>query len=95
MDDNKIGIAGGRDLLGQSLAKTLTQKHYEVVILSRSPKKLPAGMKGVYWDGKSLGPWAEEIDGAQAVVNFTGKNVVCRYTPENIKEIDSSRVDCV
>ena len=95
MDNNRIVIAGGSGFLGQSLAKSLAQKHYAVVILSRSPNKLPAGMKGVYWDGKSLGPWAEEIDGARAVLNFTGKNVVCRYTPENIQEIDASRVDSV
>jgi uncharacterized protein (TIGR01777 family) len=90
-----IVIAGGSGFLGQSIARTLTQKHYEVVILSRSPEKLSKEMKGVYWDGKTLGQWAKEIDGAQAVINLTGKNVICRYTPENINEIDSSRVNSV
>jgi uncharacterized protein (TIGR01777 family) len=95
MNDNRIVIAGGSGFLGKSIARTLTQKHYEVVILSRSPEKLSKGMKGVYWDGKNLGPWANEIEGAKAVINLTGKNVICRYTPENINEIDSSRVDSV
>ncbi len=35
------------------------------------------------------------LDGAEAVVNFTGKSVNCRYTTENRREIVRSRVDSV
>ena len=63
-----------------------------MVTLTRSPK---AGgpAREVAWDGKTLGPWASELDGALAVVNFTGRSVNCRYTPENRREIVASRVD--
>jgi uncharacterized protein len=35
------------------------------------------------------------MDGAEAVVNLTGKSVNCRYTPDNRREIIASRVDSV
>jgi uncharacterized protein (TIGR01777 family) len=35
------------------------------------------------------------IDGADSVVNLTGKSVDCRYTPENRREILESRLDSV
>lgn len=45
------------------------------------------------WDGKNLGEWAREIDGADVVINLAGRSVNCRYTPENREAITSSRVD--
>jgi uncharacterized protein (TIGR01777 family) len=45
------------------------------------------------WDGKSLGDWTDEINGADVVINLAGRNVNCRYTPENRQEIMDSRVD--
>ena len=35
------------------------------------------------------------LDGADAVVNLTGKSINCRHTPENLREIISSRVKSV
>ena len=37
----------------------------------------------VPWDGRTLGDWASEIEGADVVVNLAGRNVNCRYTAEN------------
>jgi uncharacterized protein (TIGR01777 family) len=54
-----------------------------------------ARVRDVHWDGKTLGAWTSEIDGAHAVVNLAGKNVNCRYTPRALHEIDQSRVDAV
>ena len=36
----------------------------------------------VAWDGRTLGAWASEIDGADVVVNLAGRSVNCRYTPK-------------
>jgi hypothetical protein len=47
------------------------------------------------WNGKTVSDWAEELEGATAVVNLTGRSVACLYTPENRAEIISSRVDSV
>jgi uncharacterized protein (TIGR01777 family) len=47
----------------------------------------------VTWDGRTLGPWAAEIDGADAVINLAGRSVNCRYTAANLQAMMSSRVD--
>jgi uncharacterized protein (TIGR01777 family) len=44
-------------------------------------------------DGATLGPWASEIVGAAVVINLAGRSVNCRYTPENVAQMMSSRVD--
>jgi hypothetical protein len=41
----------------------------------------------------TLGPWADEIDGADAVLNLAGRSVDCRYTPANRRAILASRLD--
>ena len=41
------------------------------------------------------GPWTDAIDGADAIVNFTGKNVNCRLTERNRRELAASRRDAV
>ena len=91
----RIVIAGGAGFLGQALAQLLVKEGREVVILSRRPAPDRGPIRTVVWDGKTVGEWAEELDGAEAVVNFTGRSVACIYTPENKREIISSRVDSV
>lgn len=44
------------------------------------------------WDGATLGPWRDEIDGCDVVINLAGRSVNCRYTPANRAEILESRV---
>jgi len=96
VDSNRVILAGGTGFLGRALSDALLGKGYEVVVLTRSP---PAGARDgvrfVQWDGKTRGHWAAELDGAGAVVNLAGKNVNCRYTPQNLREIDESRVNAV
>jgi len=92
----KVVIAGGSGFIGRHLAKALVARGDEVVILSRdAPQDDGCSARVVEWDGKNLGPWAREIDGADAVVNLAGKNVNCRYTPRALKEVDESRVNAV
>ena len=47
------------------------------------------------WDAATVEPWAEALEGAQAVVNLAGKCVDCRPTAENRREIIDSRVRSV
>jgi uncharacterized protein (TIGR01777 family) len=49
----------------------------------------------VAWDGKTVGDWASELEGAAAVINLTGKNINCPHTPENLRSITASRVNSV
>lgn len=91
----KIILAGGSGFLGTSLAEYLTNKGYQVVILSRTATNFDQPIKYVQWDGVHLDDWSEEIDGSYAIVNFTGKSVNCIYTKKNREEIISSRLNSV
>jgi hypothetical protein len=86
----KIVIPGGSGQIGQLLARRFTADGHSVVVLSRIPTTAP--WKVVAWDAQSPGPWREEIDGADVVINLTGRNVNCRYTPMNRAAIMDSRV---
>ena len=81
----KIVIPGGSGHIGTFLSRALTDAGHEVVVLGRG--------SGVRWDGRTLGPWAAELDGADVVVNLAGRSVSCRYTPANLREMMASRVD--
>ena len=94
MNDKRVILAGGSGFLGKLLSKHLTERGYEVIVLTRQPQNV-GGIKEVYWDGRTLGPWAAQLNGARAVVNLAGKSVNCRYTPENRREINESRVHSV
>jgi uncharacterized protein (TIGR01777 family) len=89
----RVVIAGGSGFLGQALARALVRKSYEVVVLSRGASRDSNPIRQLHWDGKTLDEWADSIDGAQAIVNLTGRSVNCRHTPQHRREIMDSRVD--
>jgi len=61
-------------------------------VLSRSKPSVD-GVTHVAWDGRTLGSWAEKVDGAEAVVNLAGRMVDCVKTPDHCDEILRSRVE--
>jgi len=87
----KIVIPGGSGHCGTLLARAFHERGDEVVVLSRSPRSAP--WRTVKWNAKTFGPWREEIDGADAVINLAGRSVNCRYGAANRKEIMESRLD--
>jgi uncharacterized protein (TIGR01777 family) len=91
----RIILAGGSGFVGQALAPVFQEKGYHVVVLGRGTGHREGGVDYLQWDGQSLGDWASAVDGAQAVVNLTGKNINCRHNAENRREIIRSRVDSV
>lgn len=87
----KIVIAGGAGALGQRIAADLTQRQHEIAVLTRSPRNnFP--FRQVAWDGKTVGPWAQELEGA-VVVNLAGELVDRRPTDANIEVLRTSRVE--
>ena len=95
----KVILPGGTGFLGTALARELANRGYEVVILTRRQCRFSdaarANVRHVLWDAKTQGTWARELDGAEAVVNFTGRNVNCRYHARNRRAILESRLDSV
>lgn len=86
----RIVLPGGSGQVGAILARHFHAQGNKVVVLARTTK--PSPWKTVPWDGRTLGAWTSELDGADLVVNLAGRNVNCRYTPENRREIKESRV---
>src|SRR5437667_11551384 len=100
MNKPRIVLAGGSGFLGSILARYFAAREWEVFVLTRKPGKRDGHEKAqkdtktdVVWDGRTLGPWTEALEGAKAVVNLSGRTVNCRHTKPNRKEIFDSRIN--
>lgn len=101
----KIVMPGGSGQVGQVLCRAFTADGHDVVVLTRKPQSHPdpqtqeqeqaasALISHVVWDGRTLGPWASELEAADVVINLVGRSVNCRYTPRNRRAIMQSRVE--
>jgi hypothetical protein len=94
MAPKRIVLAGGSGFVGQALAGRFLADGYEVIVLSRGAPRNARGT-AVSWDGATLGAWAETLEQSAAVVNLAGKNLNCRPTHSNRREIIRSRVASV
>ena len=87
----KVVIPGGSGHVGTVLARAMHGHGHQVTVLSRRPQSAP--WRTLSWDGTTLGRWAQELDGCDVVINLTGRNVNCRYTPARRQQILESRVN--
>jgi len=106
MKNKKIIIAGGTGFIGQELCNFFGDEN-EIIVLGRQQPQQASNAYGenninpsvlkkirfVKWDGIHEGDWCKEIDGADLVINLTGKSVNCRYTAKNKQEIFDSRTN--
>src|SRR6478736_6668578 len=95
MNQKRIVIAGGSGFIGTELAREFSRRGDTVIVLTRSPRERFDGVREVMWDGEQIGEWIQHLDGAEAVINLTGKNINCPHTPENLRGITGSRVNSV
>jgi uncharacterized protein (TIGR01777 family) len=84
---SRIVIAGGSGFIGKAISKNLKSAGHEVIVLGRSAEGKAK------WDSKTLGPWAELVDGSLAVINLTGETVAQKWTYQAQEKILNSRVD--
>lgn len=84
----KIVIAGGSGFLGKLLQTYWRTKGYIVYVLTRNPQK----EGDVYWNATETGEWTTILEGADVLINLTGKSVDCRYTYLNKRAIFQSRI---
>lgn len=86
----KVVIAGGTGFLGTPLVSELRTSGNDVSVLTR--RSAAPGL--IRWspDG-TTGPWAEAIDGADAVINLAGESIAGhRWTPAHKARIRDSRI---
>lgn len=88
----RIVIAGGTGYLGQVLTRYFKSKVSEIVILSRGAHQSYENVKFIQWDSKNSGEWEACLDGAESLINLTGKSVDCRYNERNKALIYNSRL---
>ena len=86
----KLIIAGGSGFIGKNISQHFKDKGYSVIVFTRGSSKIRNEVQYVCWDAKTLGSWTAELEGADLVINLTGKSVDCRYTLANKKEILNS-----
>ncbi|WP_236018571.1 MULTISPECIES: TIGR01777 family oxidoreductase [Hymenobacter] len=60
---------------------------YQIVSISRT------GPGDVRWNARTPGPWVQELEGADLLVNLAGRSVDCRYTAANRRAILASRTE--
>jgi len=86
----RIVIPGGTGQIGRLLTRHFYERGDDVAVLSRDALVEP--WQTVVWNARDLDIWAGELEGADVLINLTGRSVDCRYTPTHRKEIKESRV---
>jgi len=87
-----VVIIGANGFLGRYLCRHFSRKGREVVAIARNRKGWSGDGMFLEWDGKTVGPWAYALEGAELVINLSGRSVNCRYHAKHRKEILTSRV---
>jgi uncharacterized protein len=85
----RMVIAGANGFMGLVLVEYF-KAHYDVHTITRKPLTISETTNHL-WDGKTLGDWANALDGAEVLINLAGRSVNCRYTEKNKQEIFDSR----
>lgn len=89
----KLVIAGGSGFLGDALINYFGNQFDEYIILSRSAQPNKGAIKNVVWDAKTIGDWTHYLEGADCVINLSGRSIDCRHTEKNKALILYSRID--
>jgi hypothetical protein len=87
----KLVLAGGTGALGRRVGDAFADMADDVVVLTRRSRD-DIKYRQATWDGKSVGGWAAELDGA-VLVNLAGELVDRRPTAANIELLRRSRVE--
>lgn len=87
-----IVIAGGTGFFGNYLINYFKKK-YSIVVLTRKASFSENGIEYINWDGKTFGDWLNFIEGADVLINLSGKSINCKFTEQNKDKLLSSRID--
>ncbi|MFL9845264.1 TIGR01777 family oxidoreductase [Flavobacterium rhizosphaerae] len=89
----KLIIAAGTGFLGNTLIKHFKNETKQIIVLTRGKNQAKDNIRYVHWDAKSITGWEHYLEGADVLINLTGKSVNCRYNDKNKAEILYSRID--
>jgi uncharacterized protein len=86
----RIVLPGGSGQVGRMLAQFFQERGHHVTVLTRGPYTAP--WQTVHWNGQSLGPWVETLEGADVCIHLSGRSINCRSTTRNRRELYDSRI---
>jgi uncharacterized protein (TIGR01777 family) len=86
----RIVLPGGSGQVGRMLARFFQERGHHVTVITRGPYTAP--WQTVHWDGLTLGPWVETLEGADVCIHLSGRSVNCRATARNRRELYDSRI---
>jgi hypothetical protein len=72
------------------LARYFRDRGHHVTVLTRLP--YAATYQTVRWDGETIGPWTEYLEGTDVCINLAGRSVNCRFTETNRAAVRNSRI---
>ena len=76
--------------MGRVLAHYFQECGHHVTVLTRLP--YAETWQTVRWDGETVGPWTDYLEGTDVCINLAGRSVNCRYTTANRTAIYESRI---
>jgi uncharacterized protein (TIGR01777 family) len=96
----KIAITGATGFVGSRLVQRLTdEKQHQILVLTRNvqkaqtvfPKSAFPNVEFCYYSPTKSGPWQEQINGCNAIMNLAGAPIAERWTDSYKKAILESR----
>ncbi len=87
----RILLPGGTGQAGTILARFFHARGDDVTVLSRTSSS-STPWRTAQWDGRTLGPWTQYVEDADAVIGLAGRTVNTRYTAQHRREILDSRI---
>jgi uncharacterized protein len=85
-------VFGANGYLGRYLCRHFARQGREVVAVCRRREGWSGDGMLLEWDGRTLGPWAEALEGAEAVINLAGREVEERHGVGEAREILEQRL---
>jgi uncharacterized protein (TIGR01777 family) len=92
----RVLITGGTGMIGRALVKSLLADGHQAWVLTRFPQaaRLPEGVQGIAWDGRTTTGWGELMSRVDAVANLVGERLSrWPWTKKQRQRFWNSRVD--
>lgn len=96
----RVVVGGATGFIGSALVRALLERGDQVVVLAINPSRAHREFGGTVevwqWQPPTIGPWADAVDGADAIVNMAGYPVAeptKPWTADRRALILKSRID--